>query len=114
MSNRTFKVALCLVLIAIVIASLGCAGRGRVDDPGKAATATPNPAKATQTPGPTATPQAGKATPTTAPAPTAAATPAPQPVKYTTNLSLDDVFVSGGDMQDSYAEDALPTPPAGE
>jgi hypothetical protein len=102
MSNRTFKVALCLMLIALVIACLGCAGRNKGNDQGSTATATPAPAPAASgTPLPTA--------PGATPAPTA------QPGGtggYTTNLSPDDVIVSDGDMQDSNPEDTLPTPAA--
>jgi hypothetical protein len=98
MSNRTFKAALCLVLIASVFASIGCAGRDSGNGQGSTATATPTPA-------PAATQHAA----------TSGATPVPtvQPAgagNYTTDLSPDDVSVSDGDMQDVYPEESLPTP----
>jgi len=100
MGNKNIKAVLCLLIIAVVFAGIGCAGRNAdKNDPGSTATATPTPA-------PTVTGH-----PTLAPT----ATPTLQPgnaVNYTTNLSPDDVFVSDGDDQDEFPEDLLPTPSA--
>jgi len=99
MSHRTFKAALCLLLIALVFAGIGCAGRNSGSDQGSTATATP-PAGATSSP--SATPQPPAASPTILPG----------SGNYTAGLSPDDVSVSDGDLQDTYPEDDLPTPSA--
>jgi type IV secretory pathway VirB10-like protein len=108
MGNKTLKAALCLLIIAMVFAGIGCAGRNdSKNDQGSTATATTAPVPAA-TDHPAATPT---------PAPAATTTPAPtvQPGNvgnYTTDLSPDDVSVSDGDQQDEFPEDSLPTPSA--
>ena len=90
MVNKIVKAALCLCAIAAIFAGTGCTGRA-ADREGDAAKATPTAA-------PSSTPQ-----PALSPA---------GPGNYTTNLSLDDIYFSGGDEQEGYVEDLLPTPPA--
>jgi hypothetical protein len=97
MGNKILKTALCLLIIAVVFAGLGCAGRN-ADKNDRESTATPTP-----TPAPAAT---GHPAATLTPATTV------QPGNYSTNLSPDDVVVSDGDLQDTCPEDSLPTPPA--
>jgi hypothetical protein len=100
MGNKILKAALCLLIIAAVFIGIGCAGRNASkNDQGSTATATP-------TPSPAAT---GHPSATPTPVPTI---PTGNTGNYTTDLSPDDVSVSGGDQQDEFPEDSLPTPSA--
>ena len=100
MANAVFKATLCLLCIALIFGSLGCAGR--TNGHGGTDQATPTPAM----PAASAT-----ATPTAQITPTPAAQPTDQS-NYTTNLSVDDVYVSGADQSYDFPEDDLPTPSA--
>jgi hypothetical protein len=104
MGNKTIRAFLCLLLIAAVFACIGCAGRNAgKNNQGSTATATPTPAPAAT---PTAAPAAS---PTPAPTVSPGDTGAGQG-NNTTTLSTDDVYISGGDEQYEFPEDALPTP----
>jgi hypothetical protein len=110
MGNKTLKAVLCLLVLAAVFISIGCAGRdASKNDQGSAATSTPTPAPAVTNPAAAAPTVPPTATPTPAVPPGDAGT---GQSNYTTTLCLDDVLFSGGDEQYEFSEDALPTPSA--
>jgi hypothetical protein len=94
MDNKIVKSVLCLLLVVLIFAGIGCTGRSICkNDEGSASTASPTPAPAAA-PVPGTTMQPGNAG------------------NNTTDPGIDDLWFSGGDEDYLFPEDLLPAPPA--